>query len=75
MFELTLEAKELLKQKIKGEKIISTTDHWTSRAKENYASLVIHWIDGFELHHAVLSVHVFKGSTKANFLYDDFFGR
>jgi len=61
IFELANEAKVLLKKQIKGYKVATMTDHWTSHSRDNYASLTVNWIDGFTLCHSILAVYLYEG--------------
>jgi len=72
IFELANEAKMFLQKHLQGHKVAATTDHWTSCSGENYASLMVHWIDNFTLCHSILAVYLYEGSTTANRIADDF---
>lgn len=65
--------REKLKNALKNVPCCATTDHWTSRAGQTYASFTVHWIgeDGV-LHSVVLAVYLFKGSATGARIYDDF---
>jgi len=72
VFGLAHKARKLLKDRLQGKQATPTTDHWRSRAMDNYSALTIQWIENFKVHSAVLAVYVFKGLTNANKLVDDF---
>lgn len=71
--DLSGKGRILLKERIKGRKVIPTTDHWTSKALQNYSSLTLHWIDGDGvLRGCVVSVYAYHGTTKAPNLVKNF---
>jgi len=64
--------REDLKASIRGKQVTATFDHWTSRAKDNYSCLTLHWIDNFELKYAVVAVYLYTGRTRAEDIIKDF---
>jgi hypothetical protein len=66
------ELKALMKERLKGKICIGTTDHWTSRANESYASLTASFVEDFQLVTLTLEVHLFKGSSKSDALIVDY---
>ncbi len=72
IYTLSHETKQLLMTRIKGRTVIATADHWTSKAKENYAALTVQFIENFKMHHFVLAVYLYEGSTSANLIVADF---
>jgi len=73
IYSLANETQVLLKEKLKGKKIIATTDHWTSHGHENYAALTVQFIDDdCTLQQCVLAVYLYKGSTQSELIAEDF---
>ena len=68
-------SREDLQKKVPGKTLTATCDHWTSRAKQNYASLTVHWIDNFQLHNAVLAVYYYEGEGSAANIVEDFISK
>ena len=64
--------RDQLTQKVKGKTLTATIDHWTSRAKQTYASLTVHWIEDFTLHSAVLAVYLYKEKGSSDKIMEDF---
>ena len=46
---LSIDTKEKIKALIKGQYVALTVDHWTSKAKDNYSSLMVHYINDDDL--------------------------
>jgi hAT family C-terminal dimerisation region len=72
LHELAEQAKTKLKVRLQGKKLSATTDHWISRARCNYATLTVHWIEDFAVHSAVLAAYMFKGVAVVDQMLEDF---
>ena len=64
--------REELKASIRRKQVTATFDHWSSRAKDNYSCLTLHWIENFELKYAVVAVYLYTGRTRAEDIVRDF---
>ena len=69
---LASEVRSDLKERIKGKQVTATFDHWTSRAKDNFSCLTLHWIENFKLEHAVVTVYKYSGETTGQEIAKDF---
>lgn len=71
--EATQHAKELLKIKLKSvNELVASLDVWETRSNQNSVYLSLHWIDGFDLNHCVLSSKNVTGSIDQETLVDGF---
>jgi len=71
---LSDQVRELLKDRLHGQKVVATADHWTSCANENYGAFTVQYIDeSFVLRQCVLAVYLYEESTTASeFIVNDF---
>lgn len=70
---MSMEVTDVLRKIIQGQPVFATTDHWTSRDNWAFESQTLQWIStDFCLTTAALSVHDYKGSTKADLLHASF---
>jgi len=71
---LSDQVQELLKDRLHGQKVVATADHWTSCANENYGAFTVQYIDeSFVLRQCVLAVYLYEESTTASeFIVNDF---
>jgi hypothetical protein len=64
-----------LRSTICGKQVTATFDHWTSRAKDNFSCLTLHWIEDFELKFAVVAVYKFSGKAGTDEIVKDFLAK
>ena len=70
---ITKEIQLYLVKQLKGIPIALTIDHWTSRAKQNYSGMTVHWVDSsFTLQARQLGCFLHDKDSRSATLLDDF---
>jgi hypothetical protein len=67
-----LEVMSDISHNLKGNTYFPTMDHWTSKVKENFFAVIIHYIDEFEFESRTLCCEKYRGSMKAEYIYARF---